>query len=393
MNENWGLTEAGFLRPSYTELLDALEVKAKELFGSSVNLSVRSPLGIFLRIFAWFAGMLWQLAEQVYNSGFVDTATGISLARLGAFIGIRLLAAQKAAGMLQITGEAGASVYAGFLVQARNNQRFVTLEDAVIGEGGTVSVPIQAYGAGPEGNVDAGAIDTVVTPLAAVVSVTNPEATAGGRARETWQEFRERYYNSVDKAGGSNTDAIRAQLLETEGVVNAVVWENDTDEANEAGLLPHSIQAIVYGGTDVNVAAAIHARKAAGIQTCGTSSAQLLDASGKLRTIRFSRPTAVPIHVRISSLVTDAAYPGDGTLKAAVVDYIGSEGTSLAASGLSIGETVYYNRLMCPINETQGVVDYILEISTDGAAWQKANIVLTALQKAVTSPDKVVISR
>ena len=354
---------------------------------------MRSPLGIFLRIFAWFAGMLWQLAEQVYNSGFVDTATGISLARLGAFIGIRLLAAQKAAGMLQITGEAGASVYAGFLVQARNNQRFVTLEDAVIGEGGTVSVPIQAYEAGPEGNVDAGAIDTVVTPLAAVVSVTNPEATAGGRARETWQEFRERYYNSVDKAGGSNTDAIRAQLLETEGVVNAVVWENDTDEADEAGLLPHSIQAIVYGGTDVNVAAAIHARKAAGIQTCGTSSAQLLDASGKLRTIRFSRPTAVPIHVRISSLVTDAAYPGDGTLKAAVVDYIGSEGASLAASGLSIGQTVYYNRLMCPINETQGVVDYILEISTDGAAWQKANIVLTALQKAVTSPDKVVISR
>ena len=240
MNENWGLTEAGFLRPSYTELLDALEVKAKELFGSSVNLSVRSPLGIFLRIFAWFAGMLWQLAEQVYNSGFVDTATGISLARLGAFIGIRLLAAQKAAGMLQITGEAGASVYAGFLVQARNNQRFVTLEDAVIGEGGTVSVPIQAYEAGPEGNVDAGAIDTVVTPLAAVVSVTNPKATAGGRARETWQEFRERYYNSVDKAGGSNTDAIRAQLLETEDVVNAVVWENDTSEMD----LEQSVAAI-----------------------------------------------------------------------------------------------------------------------------------------------------
>ena len=197
----------------------------------------------------------------------------------------------------------------------------------------------------------------------------------------------------MDKAGGSNTDAIRAQLLETEGVVNAVVWENDTDEMDEAGLLPHSIQAIVYGGTDTNVAAAIHARKAAGIQTCGTSSAQLLDASGKLRTIRFSRPTAVPIHVRISSLVTDAAYPGDGALKAAVVDYIGSEGASLAASGLSIGQTLYYNRLMCPINETQGVVDYILEVSTDGAAWQKANIVLTALQKAVTSPDKVVISR
>ena len=59
MNDNWGLTERGFLRPSYADLLDAFEVKAKELFGSTVNLSVRSPLGIFLRIFAWFAGLTW----------------------------------------------------------------------------------------------------------------------------------------------------------------------------------------------------------------------------------------------------------------------------------------------------------------------------------------------
>ena len=72
MNDNWGLTERGFLRPSYADLLDAFEVKAKELFGSTVNLSVRSPLGIFLRIFAWFAGLTWQLAEDVYNSGFID---------------------------------------------------------------------------------------------------------------------------------------------------------------------------------------------------------------------------------------------------------------------------------------------------------------------------------
>jgi len=93
VNDNWGLTERGFLRPSYADLLDAFEVKAKELFGSTVNLSVRSPLGIFLRIFAWFAGLTWQLAEDVYNSGFIDTAAGVSLARLGAFIGIRVLAA------------------------------------------------------------------------------------------------------------------------------------------------------------------------------------------------------------------------------------------------------------------------------------------------------------
>lgn len=393
MNENWGLTENGFLRPSYNDLLDACEVKAKELFGSSVNLSVRSPLGIFLRIFTWFAGLAWQLAEDVYNSGFVDTSTGVSLVRLGAFIGIRLLAAQKATGYLTITGDPGADVYAGFIVQAKNNQRFVTLEDVTIGEDGTASVPIQAYEAGPEGNVDAGAIDTVITPLAAAMSVTNPEATAGGRDRETYQEFRERYYQSVDKAGGCNTDAIRAQLLETEGVANAVVWENDTDETDADGLPPHSIEAIVYGGTDAAVAAAIHLRKAAGIQTYGTTSAQILDASGRLRVICFSRPTAVPIYVRISGLVTDSGYLGDDTLRDAIISYIGSEGAPLTESGLAIGATVYYNRLMCPVNETAGVVDYALEISADGSVWQRANIPISAVQKAVTSADKVVIVR
>lgn len=393
MNENWGLTERGFLRPSYNDLLDAFEVKAKELFGSTVNLSVRSPLGIFLRIFAWFAGLAWQLAEDVYNSGFIDTAAGVSLARLGAFIGIRLLAAQKATGTIRITGDPGAAIYAGFIVQARNNQRFVTLEDVIIGPGGTVTVPVQAYEAGPDGNVGAGEIDTVITPLAAAIAVTNLEATVGGRNRETDQEFRERYARSVDKPGGSNTDAIRAQLLETPGVVTAVVWENETDFQDGDGLPPHSVEAIVYGGTDSSVAAAIHARKAAGIQTHGDRSAQVLDASKRLRTIRFSRPTSVPVYVRISKLVTGDGYMGDDTIKAAVLAFIGSEAEDIAASGLSIGETVYYNRLMCPVNETPGVVDYSLEISTDGSSWKRENITISARQKAVTSVEKVEVSR
>ena len=46
---DWGLTDAGFRRPTYAELLDALEHKARELFGSTANMTVRSPLGIFLR--------------------------------------------------------------------------------------------------------------------------------------------------------------------------------------------------------------------------------------------------------------------------------------------------------------------------------------------------------
>ena len=106
-NQEWGVTERGFHRPTYVELLDAIEYKARELFGSKANLTVRSPLGIFLRIFAWILNILFSLMEDVYNSRFVDTAVGTSLYNLGKAIGLSLLPAQKATGYVTFTGTEG----------------------------------------------------------------------------------------------------------------------------------------------------------------------------------------------------------------------------------------------------------------------------------------------
>ena len=86
--EEWGVTERGFRRPTYVELLNAIEYKARELFGKRAVLTVRSPLGIFLRIFAWMLNILFALMEDVYNSRFVDTAVGTSLYNLGRAIEI-----------------------------------------------------------------------------------------------------------------------------------------------------------------------------------------------------------------------------------------------------------------------------------------------------------------
>ena len=55
----WGLTSRGFRRPTYTELLDALEYKALELWGAKANLTVRSPLGLVLRLFSWIRNIVF----------------------------------------------------------------------------------------------------------------------------------------------------------------------------------------------------------------------------------------------------------------------------------------------------------------------------------------------
>lgn len=222
----WGLTSAGFRRPTYNELLDALEHKARELFGATANLTVRSPLGLFLRIFAWILNILFSVLEDVYNSRFVDTAVGTSLLNLGRAIGLRVLSAQKASGYIMVTGPPGVIVPAGWLVETAAGIQFFAVSDTEIGADGTVMVPFRCTSTGPDGNVAAGTITTITNPgsVAGITAVTNPAAFTGGRERETDEEFRDRYYASVDYAGGVNADSIRAALLQNvDGIMESSV--------------------------------------------------------------------------------------------------------------------------------------------------------------------------
>ena len=389
--EQWGVTERGFHCPTYTEVLDTLEYKARELFGAKANLTVRSPLGLFLRIFAWAIHLLFQLAEDVYNSRFIDTAAGTSLYNLGKAIGLRLLPAQKAAGYLKVTGRPGTTINKGFLVSTISGLQYVCLIETQIGDTGTAIVPVQAFNAGEEYNTGPGTITVVVNPTDGITAVTNTKSVDGGRARETDEQFRDRYAVSVDFAGGVNIEAIIAEILQTvEGVSAALGFENDTDEKNELGLPPHSIEAIVYGGLDTDIAEAIFRRKAGGIQTYGNTSVPVISASEQSIDIYFSRPSPVPIWVRITNLVTTTAFPLDGQqrIKQALINYIGGDVTG----GLGIGASVIYMTLPTVIFSVEGVKDFDLEISKDGSRFGDENIDVNTREKAVTDEGKVSVT-
>ena len=294
-DKDWGLTAKGFKCPTYVELLNAYEYKARELFGTKANLTVRSPLGIFLRIFAWITSLLFQLMEDVYNSRFIDTALGNSLYNLGRTIGLRLLPAQKAAGYVRFTGEVGYYIPEGYLVSTVSGLQYATVTYGRIGNDGTLLLPVQAVESGADYNVDAGTITTIVNPLDGITGCTNPAAVDGGRGRETDEEYRDRYYKSVDFAGGVNIDAIVAEISQNVEAVSSVIgYENDTDITDELGLPPHSFEVVVYGGLDQDIAKAIYRRKAAGIQTHGSTTIPIISISGQSIGISFSRPIAVP---------------------------------------------------------------------------------------------------
>lgn len=389
-NTDWGLTDAGFRRPTYAELLDALEYKARELFGSSANLTVRSPIGIFLRIFAWMLNLLFSTIEDVYNSRFVDTAVGASLYNLGRAIGLKLLGAQKAVGYLTFYGDDGVDVPEGFLAETIAGMQYITLSEGVIKDG-SVTVPASAVIPGPDSNTGEKTITQIVNPKSGITSVSNASPFEGGRDTETDAEFRARYYASTDFAGGVNIDAIVAEIYESvEGVISVAGDENDTDEEDAAGLPPHSIEIVAYGGLDEAVAEAIFRRKAAGIRTHGSTTIAVLSASGKTYDISFSRPSPVNIWVQITNLVTDRHFPLDGMeqIKQNIIDYIGGD----TKGGLDIGQDVICVTLPKEVLKVSGVVDFDLQISSDGEEYSRSNIAIAARQKAVTGEGMVSIS-
>lgn len=386
---DWGLTDAGFRRPTYAELLDALENKARELFGAKANLTVRSPLGVFLRIYAWVFNLLFSTIEDVYNSRFIDTAVGSSLYNLGRAIGLRLLGAQKSVGYLKFTGEDGIFVPEGFLAETTAGIQYVTIKSGEIKNGG-ITLPSMAVVPGPDGNTPENTITSITNPKLGISEVTNERPFEGGRNTETDAEFRERYYLSVDFAGGVNIDAIVAEIYESvEAVIAVTGEENFTDFENENGLPPHSIEIVAYGGLDEKIAEAIFKRKAAGIQTFGNVTVPVVSDSGQIYDISFSRPSPVNVWVKITDLVTDSHFPLDGVeqIKQNLIAHIGGN----TRTGLNIGQSVIRVTLPTEVLRVPGVVDFKLQISPDGESYGWDNVEIAARQKAVTSESMVLV--
>ena len=194
----------------------------------------------------------------------------------------------------------------------------------------------------------------------------------------------------MDFAGGVNIEAIIAEIYESVEAVMAVAGEeNDTDFESETGLPPHSIEIVAYGGLDEDVAKAIYRRKAAGIQTYGNTTASVVKADGRLYDVHFSRPTPVGIWVKVFNLVTDSKFPLDGIeqIKQAVVQHIGVN----TRGGLNIGQNVITVTLPTVVLAVPGVVDFDLQLSSDGEHFSWKNIEIAAREKAVTDESMVIV--
>lgn len=387
------LDKTGFKRKRFTDLFAEMEDKAKETFGDKTNTTERSPLGIILRIFAWFLSKLWGTAEDVYNSSYINSAEGSSLDRLGLHVGITRVLDQYAVGTVQLTGTPGHTLTQGFRVATEAKIYFDTTEDVIFDSTGHVSVAIQAVESGQSSNVAIGSISVIVNPTPDVTGVINNEPTTAGRGKMTDSEFRDLFTQSVAGGGAATIDALIGALLRVNLVRAATVIQNYSNEPDAAGRPPHTYQCYVLGGDDDEIAQAIFSTGAGGIESYGDIVKNVLDIGGYAHEVKFSRAEEVILQVLVN-LTTNEQYPADGDeqIRAAIVRYIGGEDGGSYYSGLSMGAPAVYKKLVSAVDQIEGIEDFTLKIGKDDVL-EEGNVVLERYQVAQINAKDIVVNR
>ena len=381
------LTEHGFERPSYNEILEAQINRAKTLFGETIDTGELTALGKYIRINVADIDNLYQVLEGVYYARFPNTATGVSLDRLCPFAGIVRKPATYATHKILITGTAGAVIGVDFEVSTANQSVAFHLSDYyTIGINGTVEAIVECNEAGTIGNILSSTIDTIVNPLADVESVEGIEIVSYGEDRETDVSLRKRFTSAITGSGSGTAAAIKGAIMRVAGVGGCSIIENKTDHT-ENDLPPYSFSCYVQSdetpATDRQIAQAIFSKKPLGIRTYGSVEVQVVDDSRNVHTISFERVTRKDIYIQINIKITDDfADDSENIIKANLVDYL---------SGFSNGEGVYLSALYSFINITGVRNVESLELSTDGETYSAANVTCTSKQIARTSADKIFI--
>lgn len=144
--------------------------------------------------------------------------------------GIARKPASYAVGEITITGENGTEIPAGtefstVSVDDEENIVFRTTQDVTITDS-SVTVPIMAVVAGPEGNVEAGTITLKQNSISGIQTLTNEAATTGGVEEESTESLQARIVE-YDKTQGQsfvgNVSDYKRWALSVPGTGNAIV--------------------------------------------------------------------------------------------------------------------------------------------------------------------------
>lgn len=370
------VTAEGITAPSYDEILDYFQNKAREYFGADINLDADTQDGQLIALVAAAIHDTNSQAIATYNAFSPLTAKGTALDNAVAVNGLTRHQATASQVDLRLIGQAGTVITNGVALDSFEN-RWLLPDQVVIPISGEVTVTAVAE---ELGNIEAapGAVNRIGTPTMGWQSVTNPSSATPGIAVETDAQLQVRQAQSTALPSVSLWEGIISSLLDLEGVSRVSGVRNDEDEPDSNGIPGHTIAMIVDGGNVEEIGETIFLKKGEGTGTFGDVSTTYIDAYGFPNDVQFSRPTIVDVYVTLTiTPASDYLSTVADEVKDRIVDYVNS---------LAIGESVNIVRVLtsaimnCPgVDDRFSVTSIVMGKDSDGQtagsidiAWNEA---------------------
>lgn len=366
------ITETGIVIDRLTHVHQRISTGFKQIYGDDINLDADSPDGQMIGLFSKEIDNINQAIAMIVQMLDPYKAMGSWLEQRAMYAGIvRRGADYSYLDDVVITGKQGTVIAKESIFTDDNRARWVATSDVTLGSTGSARANMRSreLGAFSLAADKALTMDTVTVGIDKVVTT---KAAKEGVFAETDGNLLLRFMRSHSINNHDDYKGLEGALLDLPDVKQARVYENFTHLTDEKGIPPHSLNAVVIGGSDDAIGLTILKKKIGGCGVFG-SMTNTQNYAGGMRIVKFDRAELVNIKVKLLIERVGGFHDID-------IDSIKS---LLAATEFTIGEAVYATRLICQVNQVPGF--YIKSITVNGQDTVPVNL----RQCAVIRPEDV----
>ena len=242
--------------------------------------------------------------------------------------------------------------------------------------------------------INPGEVTVISKSVSGWNSVVNLLVGITGRDRETDEELEARRRDNLQITESSTDMGIEKALLQNvQGVTKAIVVSNRTADTDATGQPGKTFQAVVEGGTDLDVAIEIFNSQPSGILSYGNTEITIIDGEGYPQDIQFSRPE--PVYFWVNLTYTTDGSEGATSLASTIAEALVTQANIL----YDIGTDVYRQKIYQSIMSVPAVTSVpLLELAyqsdltpvPDPGDYSENNIIeIQRFEKAVFSVDNI----
>lgn len=331
------VTETGVIVPDTDDIKADVQTEFQNVFGNDISLEDSTPQGRLIDTITLSRQETIRTCALIANVINPDQAYGSFLDALCNLFGCVRIPAGNSTVTATLSGVAGTVIEAGSQAQTTNGDIFVLDEDVTIGSGGTAEGTFTAQESGPI-SCPINSLTIIKTGVLGWEGVNNDDVGTLGRPRENDIDLAIRRKKTL-YSGRSLLGDLEAHLSNVPDVLSYYTDQNGTLETvTKDGiiLLPRSVYACVFGGTNSDVAMALY-QTCGCVQYNGSVEVDVTDPwNGKSYTVAFDRPTVVEVDVEVTIKSGTGSGDVEGAVTQAVIDFNSGIVPDVAVLGIGV---------------------------------------------------------